>query len=66
MLSGISKIHVVNMQVYQGMRQMGFAPSNAEFRELTGACAEQAIKEGHGSSLAKKVTVGIRIALHVY
>ena len=44
------------MQVYRGMRARKFKPSNAEFRELTSACAEQALKEGQSSALPGKVS----------
>ena len=44
------------VQVYRGMRARKFKPSNAEFRELTSACAEQALKEGKSSALPSKVS----------
>lgn len=42
-------------QVYKGMRSKGFKPSTSEFHEMTRACAEQALKEGQGSTLPAKV-----------
>ena len=50
----INPLGIPPVQVYRGMRARKFKPSNAEFRELTSACAEQALKEGHSSALPSK------------